>query len=384
MQSDVLPLPSDPRWRRLLGLALFLALLFLFRNLAPVFICFIVFARALGAIADFVDRKTALERFGATLVTLLAFFAALAVAAGGLALWLVPRLRTAREDGAAYADYIAQHPLFEAVRQHLGGGGEDFVAVLKEHALNAVHYATATAHVAIYLALGMLLAIMYLLERREIDHWFASLPSLSVPGTILRWFGYVGDAIAVTVKLQVVVSLFNALLTLPVVLFLGLPHALVLFALLLVTGLIPFVGSFISGAILCVVAYSTKGAWAVAVFLAITFVVAKIEGYVLTPRLAAQHVKLPALLMVVSLLLFEQVFGFIGLFLSFPALYVATRIYNEWRSPPGEGAPGEAAVAEPGTAEPGAAPGAPSTPEPSGTNVPSESADSEAAPASHA
>ena len=32
-----------------------------------------------------------------------------------------------------------------------------------------------------------------------------------------------------------------------------------------------------------------------------------------------------------SLLLFEQAFGFIGLFLSFPTLYVASRIANEFK-----------------------------------------------------
>ena len=62
----------------------------------------------------------------------------------------------------------------------------------------------------------------------------------------------------------------------------------------------------------------------------VTFVLHKIESYYLTPRLAAQHVKLPGLILVLSLLAFEEVFGFVGLFLSFPALYVATRIHREW------------------------------------------------------
>jgi len=30
-------------------------------------------------------------------------------------------------------------------------------------------------------------------------------------------------------------------------------------------------------------------------------------------------------------LLFEQMLGFAGLFLSFPSLYIASRIVNEWR-----------------------------------------------------
>ena len=69
----------------------------------------------------------------------------------------------------------------------------------------------------------------------------------------------------------------------------------------------------------------------VGIFLGVTFLLGKIESYYLSPRLTAQHVKLPGIVLVVSLLLFETLFGFYGLFLSFPALYVASRIANEWK-----------------------------------------------------
>jgi predicted PurR-regulated permease PerM len=62
----------------------------------------------------------------------------------------------------------------------------------------------------------------------------------------------------------------------------------------------------------------------------VTFVLHKIESYYLTPRLAAQHVKLPGLVLVLSLLVCEETLGFVGLFLSFPILYIATRIHREW------------------------------------------------------
>jgi predicted PurR-regulated permease PerM len=127
----------------------------------------------------------------------------------------------------------------------------------------------------------------------------------------------------------------NAVITLPVLVALGLPHKGMLFILILVSGLLPVVGNFIAGAVLCVVAYETRGAWAVGVMLVVTFILHKIESYYLTPRLAAQHVKLPGLILVLSLLAFEEIFGFVGLFLSFPALYVATRIHREWTSEDG-------------------------------------------------
>jgi predicted PurR-regulated permease PerM len=41
-------------------------------------------------------------------------------------------------------------------------------------------------------------------------------------------------------------------------------------------------------------------------------------------------VKLPGLVLVLSLLVCEETLGFVGLFLSFPILYIATRIHREW------------------------------------------------------
>jgi predicted PurR-regulated permease PerM len=196
--------------------------------------------------------------------------------------------------------------------------------------MQALHYATSFAHLALYLLIGFVLSVIYLFERDEIDHWLRGLAPESVSGTMTRWLGYVGDAIAITVKMQGVTALVNAVITFPVLLALGLPHKGMLFVLILVSGLLPVVGNFIAGAVLCVVAYETRGAWAVGVMLAVTFVLHKIESYYLTPRLAAQHVKLPGLVLVLSLLAFEEIFGFVGLFLSFPALYIATRIHREW------------------------------------------------------
>ena len=135
----------------------------------------------------------------------------------------------------------------------------------------------------------------------------------------------------ITVRIQAITALVNAIVTLPVLLLLGLPHVPLLVVLILVTGLVPVVGNFVAGVVLALVAFQARGTWAVGVFLVVTFLLHKVESYYLTPRLAAQHVKVPGLVLVVSLLCFEQAFGFIGLFLSFPCLYVAMRIRNEWR-----------------------------------------------------
>jgi predicted PurR-regulated permease PerM len=73
-----------------------------------------------------------------------------------------------------------------------------------------------------------------------------------------------------------------------------------------------------------------RGAPGALLCVALTFVLHKIESYFLNPRLAARHVRLPGFVLIVSLLLWEQLIGFVGLFVSFPFLYLAMRIRAEF------------------------------------------------------
>jgi predicted PurR-regulated permease PerM len=70
----------------------------------------------------------------------------------------------------------------------------------------------------------------------------------------------------------------------------------------------------------------------VVIFIALTFVLHKIESYYLNPRLTSRHVKLPSFLLILSLIACEHLFGIAGLFLSFPILFVTGRIISEFRA----------------------------------------------------
>ncbi|RYZ36667.1 MAG: AI-2E family transporter [Myxococcaceae bacterium] len=339
---DLLPLPGDPRWRRALVLGVFLGLLVLFRHLAPVFVCFVVLVRGLGRLSRAFEAHTGMVHRRSMQVMVTAFglvLAALGVIAVGRAL---PRVRALRAGGREQIEELAHHPSVEWVR-HLHGaeGGGDLVDTLKLHAVDALHYATRVVHLAAYVLVGLILAVVYLLEQDEIDGWVQDLVPASITGTIIRWIGYVADAVAITVRMQAVTAVVNACITLPVLLALRLPHLPTLTAVILVSGLVPVVGNFVAGSVLCVVAIQHRGLWAAGVFVVVSFVLHKIESYFLVPRLASHHVALPGLLLIVSLLLFEQLFGFWGLFLSFPSLYVGQRILHEWEGAP---APSESLV----------------------------------------
>jgi predicted PurR-regulated permease PerM len=333
MRSNYLPLPTDIKWRRLMAVVLFGAILYALRDLAPVFICFTILVRALTLAADFIHDKTGLERRGGVASILLVVVVVLGIGIFIAVREAIPMIHQVRAEGREYAEHLLDHPVVDRLR-HLAGGegttGGGAAETLKAHALEALHYATAFAHLALYLLIGFVLSVIYLFERDEIDHWIESLDAESASGTMARWIGYVGDAVAITVKMQGVTAIVNAVITFPVLVVLGLPHKALLFLLILVSGLLPVVGNFLAGAVLCLVAYEARGAWAVGVMVGVTFVLHKIESYYLTPRLAAQHVKLPGLILVLSLLVCEETLGFVGLFLSFPILYVATRIHREW------------------------------------------------------
>ncbi len=103
-------------------------------------------------------------------------------------------------------------------------------------------------------------------------------------------------------------------------LLVGIKHVPALMLLIFVSGLIPVVGNLISGGVLILLAYQAQGWFGVALFVALTFVLHKIEAYYLNPRLTARHVQLAGFVRILSLIAFEHLFGFVGLFLSFPFL----------------------------------------------------------------
>jgi predicted PurR-regulated permease PerM len=146
----------------------------------------------------------------------------------------------------------------------------------------------------------------------------------------------VAEAVSLTVQLQFIVAACNAVLTLPVLWLIGVPHVPMLMLLIFVSGLIPVVGNLISGAVLSVVAYQTRGFVGVGLFIGLTFVLHKVESYFLNPRLAARHVPLPGFVLILSLIAWEHLLGFVGLFVSFPFLYVTGKLITEFQS---EGAP---------------------------------------------
>jgi predicted PurR-regulated permease PerM len=333
--SSMLELPTDlplgRRARRLFALILFLGLVFLFRELAVVGVAFVAASSGLGSLSDrFQERaklkpKVAVGIVFGVFVVLISLLLALGIsrslhayselAHGGIQ----ERIRAIRESELIQkieAMDIDLGPLMQSL-EHFAGQTLGALRLSGELLLQAL--------------IGFLIALVYCLEKEDVDRDLARIPRDGIIGTVLRYAGFLGEAVVAALKLQLAVALVNTILTALVILALQIPGEATLIALVFTLGLIPIVGNLVSGAILTVLSYVHHGIGGAIVFVVSTFLLHKLESFYLNPRLTRKHVHLPPLAIIVSLIAFEHLFGIAGLFLSFPAIYLGIKIAAHFR-----------------------------------------------------
>ena len=321
---------SEKTPRRFVAIATFVGVLYLFRHLAILLVFFVTFERMLGWGSSKVAQQTGISRKKSLLLLLIGV-----VAVVGLGLWagVGKTIRTVAAVQDTFPDRLAElkeNPLLVKVQEQIGGT-EKIVEGIKHYGGSAVTAASAVGHFFVYVLIGFILALVFVLEKDELHEFWERVDHRSLGGTLGRWLGHLADAAVVTVQLQFVVAAFNTVTTLPVLLALGVPHVGALMLLVFVSAFVPVIGNIVSGGVLCLFAYQTRGWLGVGIFVGLTFILHKVESYYLAPRLTSRHVKIPGFLLIVSLLACEHLFGFKGLFLSFPILFVAGRIRGEFR-----------------------------------------------------
>ncbi len=315
--------------RRGLALITFIGLILIFRQLAVLLVFFVLFERALFLTAGLLTRRFKWKRLPALLVVLL-------VTAAGLTLtaWLsagrVARIVVETRDTLpARIAAVREHPWYVALDEYLPDSDE--LAKQAEHfAADLAKSAAAVGRVFLAAVIGLILAAVFFLDQDRIRGFRDGLSPRTIFGTVVRWLGHLAESVSLTVQLQLVVAGCNAVLTLPVLLLIGVPHIPALMAFIFISGLIPVVGNMISGWVLIVLAFQVKGWLGVGIFVGLTFVLHKIESYYLNPRLTARHVALPSFVLILSLIAWEHLLGFAGLFISFPVLYLVGKIRSEF------------------------------------------------------
>lgn len=322
------------RARRWVALFLFLAVVIVFRHLAAIGVTFVAASSGLGFIASWLARKTTIRRKLAAGIV----FGLFIVLLGGLIALGVSR-SVAAYAGLAHGgleDWIATIRQSEPVQriEALDIDVKPAIQAAERFGSKALGTLRLSGELLLHALIGLLIALIYRLEQEEVDADLTKIDRSSMFGNMLIYASYLGEAVLAALKLQVAVAAVNSVLTGIVILVMGLPGAPTLIALVFFFGLIPVAGNVLSGALLAILAYAHNGVVGVVVFIVSTFVLHKLESFYLNPRLSRKHVHLPPLAIILSLIAFEHLFGILGLFLSFPAIYFTIRIAQYLRSEP--------------------------------------------------
>ncbi len=317
--------------KRGLALCAFLSLLYVFRHLMLLVAFFVLFERGLSATAGWLSRRFKIGRVYSVIAVLAVVFGASALAgwlsAGRIKSIVLETRQSLPERVAA----IQETDLYLQL-QGLLPDSEKLVEAAKRYADHVAKSAAAIGHFFVLAVIGLVLAIVYFLDEERIVAWRKTLAPTTFFGTLARWVEALAEGLTLTIQLQMIVALCNTVLTLPVLLLIGVPHVPMLMLLIFIASLVPVVGNIVSGAVLSLLAFQAKGWFGVGLFIALTFILHKVEAYYLNPRLTARHVQLPSFVIILSLVAWEHLLGFVGLFVSFPFLFVAGKIIGEFKS----------------------------------------------------
>jgi predicted PurR-regulated permease PerM len=130
-----------------------------------------------------------------------------------------------------------------------------------------------------------------------------------------------------------IVMLITGTLTFLGLYFLEIEYALFLGALTALLTPIPYIGVFISALIPITLALLTKDSiWYAGGVVGVFVVVQFLEGYVVTPKVMSESVNINPLIIVLGLIIFGSVIGFLGMILTVPILAVVKVLLNHYPS----------------------------------------------------
>lgn len=328
-RDRVLALFQEKTFSRIYSVAMFVCLLALFRHMWAIVLFFVLFQRTFGFFTRQLTTRSKLREKPALAITLAVFLLAVGLAVAFGATGLVGRIKLMKAEFPDWITTVKAQPLYARFHEQVDES-DRLVEGAKQYGAEALTFASKVGRFFVEALIGFVLAVVYMLERHELEEFAHKIHVKSLFGRLLRWMSHVADAVSVTIQLQLVVAIFNTVTTLPVLLLLHIGHIPALMALIFVSALVPVIGNLVSGGVLCLLAYQARGPFGVGCFLVLTFLLHKVESYYLSPRLTARHVKVPGFVLIASLIAFEHVFGFAGVFLSFPFLFVAGRIRSEF------------------------------------------------------
>jgi len=188
---------GHPNIKRVLALLLFVGGVILLRHLAALYVFYLILSRGFGFLATKLSGWT---RVGEKVWVVALVVLLLGAIGGGVyagvhrSLPTVIRLsHSAPERVQAFKDT----DLYKMVEEHVDlDKYEEQIQHFTQSLLKALR---STGRVLLHLVIALILAVLYLFERREVDALYAGVPARSVLGNVVAFFTFAADAILLTV-----------------------------------------------------------------------------------------------------------------------------------------------------------------------------------------
>ena len=182
--------------------------------------------------------------------------------------------------------------------------------------------------------LGIIFSIYILFEKEAIKKFFKTagrkLLKVGKSGVIKKYtvkiidlfysyfFGLAIDAVIVGIITTVAFSIFNV------------PYAMILGALAAIGNMVPFFGPIISAAIVFVISAFTLGPVNALWILAFQIILGQIDSNLIQPRILSKSTGISPLLVLLAVIIFGNLFGFLGMVLGVPLMATIKMVISDY------------------------------------------------------
>lgn len=314
-------------WRVLIVLAL-ATILFIARDILVALFLAIVISSALDPIVSWLEKRRIPRILGtlAIYILLIFFIALLAYAVIPIALSEFSNLLASisRYSGTVF-DFIDTSGLIESINQSLAKitnvllSGSTSLLEIGSKFLGGLTAAASVFVLSFYLTVG----------KDGVERFLtAILPSMYEP-KIVDMYSRIKKKIGRWLSGQIVLSLGVGLITFLGLWILGVRYSLLLGIVAGIFELVPYVGPIFSGSVAVLVGLTTSLTTALYV-LVLFIIIQQLENHILVPAVTNLTTDLEPVVILISILIGAQVFGFIGLILAVPAAVLLQEFLNDW------------------------------------------------------
>ncbi|BDH63019.1 AI-2E family transporter [Lysinibacillus sp. PLM2] len=197
----------------------------------------------------------------------------------------------------------------------------DMEGILEDIGANILH---ATAHVSTFLLeafIALLLSFFFILEIDKIKAFsrsFKTSETEKIFDQVVKFGNSFLNTFGLAIKVQIMISLVNTVLSVIGLIILGFPNILGLAIMIFFLGLMPVIGVTISLVPLSIIAFQIGGLYYVFYVFAMILIIHAIESYILNPKLYSITMKLPIFFTFMVLMVSELLFGAWGLVIGIP------------------------------------------------------------------